>query len=157
MNKTHSDDRRVALKTRATIRGLVVAWFALVMLALVTLPLTVYADPSGPRDLGEDQADIGIDSISDSPDPVIAGNAVSYDVGIDNFGPENASNVVLSFMPDIGVSITSTSGCLEDPSGYPFHASLKSLPHLHATWSESHPFQLDYAPCQRRWPVHGFH
>ncbi|MGV6852907.1 MAG: IPTL-CTERM sorting domain-containing protein [bacterium] len=63
-------------------------------------------------------ADLSI-AISDSPDPVVAGNNLTYTVTVNNNGPDEANNVnALNTLPT-GVTFVSTNGCAEDPGGVP--------------------------------------
>jgi uncharacterized repeat protein (TIGR01451 family) len=64
------------------------------------------------------QADISITK-TDSPDPVIAGETLIYTVTVDNAGPSDAVNVVVTDTLPAGVTFVSTSGCNNDPSGVP--------------------------------------
>jgi len=64
-------------------------------------------------------ADVQIVSISDAPDPVVAGEPVTYTVEVRNNGPSAAQNVsVTSTLPG-GTTFSSTIGCNNDPSGNP--------------------------------------
>ncbi|MDJ0837801.1 MAG: DUF11 domain-containing protein [Acidobacteriota bacterium] len=58
-------------------------------------------------------------SIVDSPDPVQAGDTLTYTVTIDNNGPDDALDVVLTNTVPVQVTLDSTSGCVEDPAGAP--------------------------------------
>jgi uncharacterized repeat protein (TIGR01451 family) len=55
----------------------------------------------------------------DSPDPVVAGEQLTYTLQVDNNGSSEALNVVVSDTLPPGVSLVSTSGCAEDPNGAP--------------------------------------
>lgn len=63
--------------------------------------------------------DLQVQSLSDSADPVIAGNQLSYSVTIFNAGPDAAENVSVTGTLPGGVSLVSTTGCENDPSGSP--------------------------------------
>ncbi len=63
-------------------------------------------------------ADLSI-AKSDSPDPVIAGTALSYTVTVMNAGPSPAQNVVVTDTLPAGVTFVSTVGCMNDPAGVP--------------------------------------
>jgi len=64
------------------------------------------------------QADLSI-SKSDSSDPIVAGNTLTYTVRVDNAGPDAAQDVVVTDTLPAGVTLVSTSGCAEDPNGVP--------------------------------------
>lgn len=63
-------------------------------------------------------ADLTI-SKADSADPVFAGEELTYTVTVDNAGPDDATNVVVTDTLPAGVTFVSTSGCAEDPNGVP--------------------------------------
>ncbi len=63
-------------------------------------------------------ADLSIEK-SDSPDPVTAGESLTYTVEVSNAGPSDAVGVVVSDTLPGGVSNAVTSGCAEDGSGVP--------------------------------------
>ncbi|WP_154222273.1 DUF11 domain-containing protein [Marinicella rhabdoformis] len=56
---------------------------------------------------------------TDSADPVTAGDALTYTIRVDNAGPNTANNVVVTESLPADVTLVSTSGCTEDPSGVP--------------------------------------
>jgi uncharacterized repeat protein (TIGR01451 family) len=64
------------------------------------------------------EADLGISKI-DSVDPVIAGDSLVYTIRVDNNGPSDAQDVVVTDLLPAGVTLVSTSGCAEDPAGVP--------------------------------------
>jgi uncharacterized repeat protein (TIGR01451 family) len=64
------------------------------------------------------QADLSITK-SDSPDPVLAGNPLTYTITVSNAGPDAAENVVVTDTLPVGVTLVSTSGAAEDPNGVP--------------------------------------
>jgi uncharacterized repeat protein (TIGR01451 family) len=72
------------------------------------------------------EADLSI-SKTDSDDPVIAGNQITYTVTVDNAGPAPAENVVVTDTLPLGVTFVSTMGCPEDPNGVPT-CSLGTIP-----------------------------
>jgi uncharacterized repeat protein (TIGR01451 family) len=63
-------------------------------------------------------ADLSITK-SDSPDPVVAGQTLTYTVTVNNAGPSDAVNVVVTDTLPAGVTFVSTTGCTEDPNGVP--------------------------------------
>ena len=64
------------------------------------------------------EADLVI-AMTDNPDPVIAGNQLTYTITVTNGGPSDAQNVVVTDTLPAGVTFDSTSGCSEDPNGVP--------------------------------------
>ncbi len=64
------------------------------------------------------EADLVINK-TDSVDPVIAGDSLVYTIRVDNNGPSNAQDVVVTDPLPAGVTLVSTSGCAEDPMGVP--------------------------------------
>ena len=56
---------------------------------------------------------------TDSVDPVVAGNDLTYTVTVDNAGPSDALDVVVTDTLPGGVTLVSTTGCAEDPAGVP--------------------------------------
>ena len=56
---------------------------------------------------------------TDDVDPVAAGGTLVYTVTVDNLGPDEAKNVVLTDNLPAGTTLVSTTGCAEDPSGVP--------------------------------------
>lgn len=56
---------------------------------------------------------------SDSPDPVFAGQTVTYVLRVANAGPADALGVVVVDSLSPGISLISTAGCTEDPAGAP--------------------------------------
>ncbi len=56
---------------------------------------------------------------TDSADPVVAGAALAYTIRVDNNGPSDALDVVVTDPLPAGVALVSTSGCAEDPAGAP--------------------------------------
>ncbi|MFQ5440142.1 MAG: DUF11 domain-containing protein [Nitrosopumilaceae archaeon] len=53
------------------------------------------------------------------PNPVDAGNQLSYTIMANNTGPHNAKNVVITDILPNGVTLVSTTGCAEDPTAIP--------------------------------------
>ncbi len=83
--------------------------------------------PSGPANDGEVEdyrvsiaweADLYITK-TDSTDPVAADNNFVYTVTVNNSGPSDAGDVVVTENLPAGVTFVSTSGCAEDPAGVP--------------------------------------
>jgi uncharacterized repeat protein (TIGR01451 family) len=64
------------------------------------------------------EADLSITK-SDSPDPVVAGDPLGYTITVNNAGPSDATNVVVTDTLPAGVTFVSTAGCAEDPNGVP--------------------------------------
>ncbi len=63
-------------------------------------------------------ADLSITK-SDNPDPVLPGDTLTYTVTVNNAGPSDATDVVVTDTLPAGVTFDSTSGCAEDPAGVP--------------------------------------
>jgi uncharacterized repeat protein (TIGR01451 family) len=63
-------------------------------------------------------ADLSITK-TDNPDPVVAGQNLTYTITVNNAGPSNATNVVVTDTLPAGVTFVSTSGCAGDPNGVP--------------------------------------
>ena len=63
-------------------------------------------------------ADLSI-SITDDPDPVAPGADLTYTITVANNGPADAENVSVSSILPEALTLLSTSGCNEDPSGVP--------------------------------------
>ncbi len=63
-------------------------------------------------------ADLSITKI-DSADPVNPGDPLTYTITVDNAGPADATNVVVTDTLPAGVTLVSTAGCAEDPTGVP--------------------------------------
>jgi len=63
-------------------------------------------------------ADLSV-SKSGDPDPVTAGQMLTYTIIVSNAGPSDAANVVATDTLPPGVTFVSTSGCAEDPNGMP--------------------------------------
>ncbi|MHC4457696.1 MAG: CFI-box-CTERM domain-containing protein [Planctomycetota bacterium] len=65
------------------------------------------------------QADLAVE-MTDSPDPVIAGNNLTYIINVFNYGPDDATGVIVTDTLSAGVSFvlaTSTQGACSDSSG----------------------------------------
>jgi len=73
-----------------------------------------------------ESADLSITKVDDA-DPVAAGDQLTYTIRVDNAGPSQTENVVVTDTLPAGVTLVSTSGCIEDPLGVPT-CSLGSLP-----------------------------
>ena len=67
-------------------------------------------------EITEAQADLWI-GITDDADPIVAGATISYTVAVNNQGPADAENVVVTDSLPAGVTFVSTTGCAEDPTG----------------------------------------
>lgn len=63
-------------------------------------------------------ADLSITK-TDSADPVVSGDSLTYTITVDNAGPDTATNVIVTDTLPAGVTLVSTSGCTEDPNGVP--------------------------------------
>ncbi|MDH3598539.1 MAG: DUF11 domain-containing protein [Candidatus Tectomicrobia bacterium] len=68
--------------------------------------------------VSELMADLAV-SKRDDPDPVAAGNSLTYTITVTNNGPDEAENVVVTDTLPSEVSNATTSGCSEDPGGVP--------------------------------------
>ena len=68
--------------------------------------------------VAEPVADLTI-SKTDSIDPVTAGSEFTYTIRVDNLGDALADDVVVTDTLPAGVTLVSTSGCTEDPTGVP--------------------------------------
>ncbi len=66
----------------------------------------------------EARADLSI-AKTGSPDPVIAGETLTYTLTVTNAGPSDAQGVVDTDVLPAGVTLVSTAGCAEDPAGVP--------------------------------------
>src|SRR5205807_1899946 len=71
-------------------------------------------DPTTPEDRksaasGKRQADLSI-AKSDSPDPVLAGNNLTYTLSVTNAGPSNASSLSVSDPLPAGTTLVSATG-----------------------------------------------
>lgn len=64
------------------------------------------------------RADLSITK-TDSVDPVIPGEPVTYTVTVSNAGPQESVGVVVTDTLPTAVTFVSTSGCAEDPAGVP--------------------------------------
>jgi uncharacterized repeat protein (TIGR01451 family) len=93
----------------------------------ITNNVSVTADTSDPdsnnNSTSEDttvnaEADFVITK-SDNPDPVIAGNSLTYTINVQNNGPSDAQNAVVTDTLPAGVTFVSSTGCAEDPNGVP--------------------------------------
>ncbi len=93
----------------------------------ITNTASVAADEDDPdtsnNSIGEDTlvsrvADLSV-SKTDSADPAVAGENLTYTITVDNAGPSDASGVVVTDTLPAGVSLVATAGCAEDPAGAP--------------------------------------
>jgi uncharacterized repeat protein (TIGR01451 family) len=64
------------------------------------------------------RADLGL-AATDHSDHFLPGDAFRYTFTVTNGGPQGAEGTVLSVTLPAGVTLTSTSGCAEDPAGVP--------------------------------------
>ncbi len=82
------------------------------------------SDPNGGNNSASEgttvntSADLSITK-TDSADPVIAGNALTYTITVSNAGPSDAQGVSVADTLPAGVTLVSTTGCAEDPAGVP--------------------------------------
>ena len=67
---------------------------------------------------GAAEADLSITK-TDDPDPVVAGQTLTYTVTVANGGPDDAENVVVGDTLPSGVTFVGTSGCDNDANGVP--------------------------------------
>ena len=58
-------------------------------------------------------------TVEETADPVTAGEAVTYRVTVINLGPNLAEEVTINATPEAVFSTTMSTGCVEDPSGWP--------------------------------------
>lgn len=63
-------------------------------------------------------ADLAI-SLSDSADPVVAGENLDYTITVANNGPSTAEDVTVTATLPSDVVLVATTGCVEDPTGVP--------------------------------------
>lgn len=66
-----------------------------------------------------EEADLSISSVVATPDPVVAGDKLTYVITIRNDGPLDATGVTASALLPGGVTLNGSSGCAEDPNGVP--------------------------------------
>lgn len=83
-------------------------------------------DNTTDEDTDVESADLSISKIDDA-DPVIAGDVLTYTIRVDNAGPSDAENVVVTDTLPPEVVLMATSGCAEDPVGVPT-CSLGTIP-----------------------------
>lgn len=82
-------------------------------------------DPSNPLNDSETvqisvtrSADVSL-ILSDSPDPVEVDATLTYTLTVTNQGPSGTTKIVVTVTLPAGVSFIDTSGCVEDPAGFP--------------------------------------
>lgn len=63
-------------------------------------------------------ADLSV-TIDDDVSFVVPGDTINYSVGMNNLGPSDAQDVVITTTLPAGVTLVSTTGCNEDPNGVP--------------------------------------
>ncbi len=63
-------------------------------------------------------ADLSV-TLADSADPISTGNMLTYTVTVNNAGPSDAQNVVVTNTLPAGVTFSATTGCAEDLTGVP--------------------------------------
>jgi len=76
------------------------------------------ADSAGSVYLFDTPADLSITK-TDFPDPVGAGGLLTYTITANNAGPSDAQDVVVTDTLPAGVTVVSTSGCMEASAGVP--------------------------------------
>jgi uncharacterized repeat protein (TIGR01451 family) len=84
---------------------------------------TTTTDPNAANDTATEnttvnaEADLSITK-SDSPDPVVAGDNVTYTISVSNSGPSDAQNVqVVDTLPAGTTFVSQTDSCVEAPAG----------------------------------------
>lgn len=63
-------------------------------------------------------ADLALTKVDDA-DPPAPGANLTYTITVENLGPSDATNVVVTDVLPTGVTLVATSGCAEDPAGAP--------------------------------------
>lgn len=76
------------------------------------------AEPATADLIAVEEADLSI-AITDGTDPVLTGGSQTFTVTVDNNGPSDATGAVVTMLLPTGMTLSSTSGCAEDPNGYP--------------------------------------
>ena len=89
-------------------------------------------DTNATNDSSSETTDVGTEanlSVTkvDDVDPVAAGDYVVYTIQVDNAGPSDAANVVATDTLPLPFVFDTTTGCAEDPSGYP-NCTLGTIP-----------------------------
>lgn len=105
---------------------------------------TTDVDPflvSAPLGCPSYQADLVITK-ADSVDPVIAGTQMTYMVTVENLGPQDAIDVVVTDTLPAGATLVSTTGCVEDPNG----VATCTLGDLAATASAGYTIMVNVDP-----------
>lgn len=89
-------------------------------------PNRVVVAPAGEISGARARADTDVDasadlviSKTDDVDPVVAGTHLVYTLSVTNNGPSDALDVVITDTLPAGVTLISTNGCNEDPTGVP--------------------------------------
>ncbi len=106
----------VTYTVNATVIGTVAGSFD--NMAIATTTLGCFSDATDTNNLLISMADLSISKVDDV-DPVLAGNNLVYTVTVNNAGPADAQNVVVTDNLPAGVTFVSSSGCAEDPTGVP--------------------------------------
>ncbi len=117
-SKSYTITSRVNSATTGTLRNCVSA-------ASPTDPTT---DPAVcPTTTVNTQADLSVVK-TDAPDPVTAGQTLTYTVTVTNAGPSDALSVTATDTLPAGVSGATTTGCGNDPSGAQQPCDLGTIP-----------------------------
>ncbi|MCG6904909.1 MAG: DUF11 domain-containing protein [Rhodobacter sp.] len=85
---------------------------------LLVSGLSVAPAATAPLTVLDREADLTT-TVSDSADPLFPGDALTYSVTVTNAGPVPADGAQATLTLPAGVTLVSTSGCAEDPTGAP--------------------------------------
>ncbi|WP_371225896.1 autotransporter domain-containing protein [Roseovarius sp. 2305UL8-3] len=73
-------------------------------------------DSASDTDSISQSADLAV-TLSDTADPVFPNGTTTYSAAVSNAGPSDVADAVATFTLPTGFSLTSTTGCAEDPNG----------------------------------------